>query len=99
MNPFTNNVRTWIITRVFVDWNPIATYSVNSTAASLARTGVGFEVLGSAILTLSSLEMPDQWLTVYRKCRGVDEHGERAQLTAFGLSSFADGKGYSKSQC
>jgi hypothetical protein len=36
-------------------------------------------------------------VTRLRKCRGVDEHGERAELTASGVSSFADGKGYSKS--
>ena len=59
---------------------------------------MGFD-MGVNFIPIKVYPYQKGWFGWVRKCRGVHEHGERAELTALGLSSFADGKGYSQSQC
>ena len=59
---------------------------------------MGFD-MGVNFIPIKVYQYQKGWFGWVRKCRGVHEHGERAELTALGLSSFADGKGYSQSQC
>jgi len=59
---------------------------------------MGFD-MGVNFIPITVYPYQKGWFGWVRKCRGVHEHGERAELTALGLSSFADGKGYSQSQC